>query len=128
MGNMEQIKQNKTLYWVAKVFISLFIVFSAYYSYSHAEDLARLGFPDYFRKELVSAKLIGALFLLLPITPARVKEWIYAGFIITMVSALIAHLASGDPASRIIFVLVDLILILLSINYVSKRDLLFNKH
>jgi hypothetical protein len=128
MENMEQIKQNKTLYWVAKVFISLFIVFSAYYSYSHAEDLARLGFPDYFRKELVSAKLIGALFLLLPITPARVKEWIYAGFIITMVSALIAHLASGDPASRIIFVLVDLILILLSINYVSKRDLLFNKH
>jgi len=125
---MEQIKQNKTLYWVAKVFISLFIGFSAYYSYSHAQDLARLGFPDYFRKELVSAKLIGALFLLLPITPARVKEWIYAGFIIAMVSALIAHLASGDPASRIIFVLVDLILILLSINYVSKRDLLFNKN
>jgi len=124
---MEKIKQNRTLYWVAKIFISFFIVFSAYFSYSHAEDLAKLGFPAYFRKELVTAKLMGAIVLLLPITPARVKEWVYAGFIIAMVSALIAHVASGDPVSRIIFVSVDLILILLSINYVSKRDLLQNK-
>ena len=28
--------------------------------------------------------------------PARVKEWAYAGFAITLVSALIAHLAVGD--------------------------------
>jgi hypothetical protein len=29
--------------------------------------------------------------------PARLKEWAYAGFAITLVSALIAHLAVGDP-------------------------------
>ena len=28
--------------------------------------------------------------------PARLKEWAYAGFAITLVSALIAHLAVGD--------------------------------
>ena len=124
---MEQNKQNKTLYWVAKGFISFFIAFSAYYSYSHAADLAKLGFPDYFRTELVTAKIIGAIVLLLPITPARVKEWVYAGFIIAMFSALIAHICSGDPVSRIIFVSVDLVLILLSINYVSRKDLLRSK-
>ena len=124
---MEQNKQKKTLYWIAKVFISFFILFSAYFSYSHAEDLRKLGFPDYFRIELVTAKIIGATVLLLPITPVRVKEWVYAGFIIAMVSALIAHICSGDPVSRIIFVSVDLMLILLSINYVSKRDLLQKK-
>jgi hypothetical protein len=124
---MEQIKKRKTLYWVAKIFISIFIAFSAYYSYSHAEDLAKLGFPAYFRKELVTAKVIGAIVLLLPVTPARVKEWVYAGFIIAMGSALIAHISSGDPVSKIIFVSVDLILILLSVGYVSKTDLINNR-
>jgi len=33
--------------------------------------------------------------LLAPV-PARLKEWAYAGFAITLGSALIAHFASGD--------------------------------
>lgn len=110
-------------YWIAKGFISFFMLFSAYFSYSHPEDLQKLGFPDYFRIELVIAKVIGALVLLLPFTLVRVKEWVYAGFIITMCSALVAHIWSGDPISRIVFVLVDLLLISLCIFYVSKKDL-----
>jgi len=55
-----------------------------------------LGYPDYFRIELAIAKLLGAAALLLPI-PARIKEWAYAGFGITFVSAFIAHTSSGDP-------------------------------
>lgn len=121
---MEQNKQNISLYWLVKGFISFFMLFSAYFSYTHVEDLRKLGFPGYFRIELVTAKTIGAIVLLLPITPLRVKEWVYAGFIIEMISAVIAHICSGDPVSKVIFVSVDLILILLSIRYVSKRDLL----
>jgi hypothetical protein len=98
------------------------MLFSAYFSFSHARDLQLLGFPDYFRIELVTAKVIGAILLLIPQVPLRVKEWIYAGFCIAMVSALIAHFCSHDPASKIIFVVADLILIVLSIRYVSKRD------
>ena len=30
------------------------------------------------------------------VTPVRLKEWAYAGFAITLVSALIAHLSVGD--------------------------------
>jgi DoxX-like family len=33
--------------------------------------------------------------LLAPV-PARLKEWAYAGFAITLVSALIAHFSVGD--------------------------------
>lgn len=124
---MEQVKQNKTLYWIAKGFISSFMLFSAWFSYTHAADLQKLGFPDYFRIELVMAKVLGAIVLLLPFTPPRVKEWVYAGFIIAMVSALTAHICSGDPLSRVIFVSVDLVLILLSIRYVSQKDLSTNK-
>jgi len=60
-----------------------------------AETFTRLGFPDYFRVELSWAKLLGVLLLLAPV-PARLKEWVYAGFAINLVSALIAHLAVGD--------------------------------
>jgi putative oxidoreductase len=115
-------KQNKTLYWTVKTFISFFMIFSAYYSYTHAADLRMLGFPDYFRIELVVLKIIGAIVLLFPFTPLRIKEWVYAGFIITMVSALTAHICSGDEASKIIFVSVDLVLIFLSMRYVSKIE------
>ena len=114
--------KNNTAYWIIKGFISFFMLFSAWYSYSHARDLQLLGFPDYFRIELVTAKAIGAMVLLIPQAPLRVKEWVYAGFIIEMVSALIAHICSHDPVSKIIFVSVDLVLVTLSINYVSKRD------
>lgn len=123
---MEKYKPTGLKYRLAKGFISFFIVFSAYFSYSHPQDLAKLGFPDYFRIELVTAKIIGAIVLLLPVTPVRVKEWVYAGFIITMCSALIAHICSSDPLSRILFVTVDLLLILTCIYYVSKKDLATN--
>ena len=36
------------------------------------------------------------MLLLLAPVPARLKEWAYAGFAITLVSALIAHFAVGD--------------------------------
>lgn len=119
---MEQTKYNKTRYRVAKGFIIFFMLFSAWFSYSHAEDLRKLGFPDYFRIELVIAKIIGATVLLVPATSPRVKDWVYTGFLIAMVSALIAHICSGDPASRIIFVVTDLILVFLSMRYVSRVD------
>jgi hypothetical protein len=124
---MQQTKQKRTWYWLAKGFISFFILFSAYFSYTHVEDLRQLGFPDYFRMELVTAKVIGAIVLLLPFTPVRIKEWVYAGFVIAMVSALIAHICSRDPLSKVIFVSVDLSIILLCIRYVSAKDLSYNK-
>ncbi len=60
-----------------------------------AEAFRHLGFPDYSRVELSCAKFIGIVVLLAPV-PARLKEWAYAGFAFTLVSALIAHLAVGD--------------------------------
>ena len=60
-----------------------------------AEAFTELGFPAYFRVELGLAKLLGVVLLLAP-GPARLKEWAYAGFAITLVSALIADFAVGD--------------------------------
>jgi hypothetical protein len=61
-----------------------------------ADVFAHLGFPAYFRIEFSWAKLAGVAALLVPMVPARLKEWAYAGFAITLVSALVAHFAVGD--------------------------------
>jgi hypothetical protein len=46
--------------------------------------------------ELSLAKLVGVAVLLIPMVPARLKEWAYAGFAINLVSAVIAHLSISD--------------------------------
>ena len=87
-------------FWVVTALFCLQISFTAYAQLSLpqvAEAFDHLGFPDYFRIELAWAKLFGVVLLLAPV-PARLKEWAYAGFAITLGSALIAHLSVGDGA------------------------------
>lgn len=86
-------------FWVATVLLCLQLGFTAYAQLQLpqvAEAFTHLGFPGYFRVELSWAKLLGVVILLVPQVPPRLKEWAYAGFAITLVSALIAHFAVGD--------------------------------
>ena len=85
-------------FWIVTALFCLQIGFTAYAQLTLpqvAEAFAHLGFPDYFRVELAWAKLLGVALLLAPVS-ARLKEWAYAGFAITLASALIAHLSVGD--------------------------------
>jgi DoxX-like protein len=85
-------------FWMTTALFCLQIGFTAFAQLrlpQVAEAFRHLGFPDYFRAELTWAKLLGVVLLLAPVS-ARLKEWAYAGFAITLVSALIAHLAVGD--------------------------------
>src|SRR5262245_22632904 len=85
-------------FWIATVLFCLQIGFTAYAQLRLppvAEMFTHLGFPDYFRIELSWAKLLGVALLLAPVS-ARLKEWAYAGFAITLASGLIAHFALGD--------------------------------
>ena len=89
-------------FWIATALFALQMGFTAYAQLQLpqvAQTFAHLGFPSYFRVELSWAKLAGLAVLLVPMVPARLKEWAYAGFAITLVSALIAHLAVGDGAA-----------------------------
>lgn len=87
------------MYWAATALFCLQMGFTAYAQLRLPEvsaAFARLGFPGYFRIELSWAKLAGIAALLVPMIPSRVKEWAYAGFAITIASALIAHFAMGE--------------------------------
>jgi hypothetical protein len=86
-------------FWISTVLFALQISFTALAQLrlqQVAAAFAHFGFPSYFRVELAWAKFAGVVALLAPMVPTRVKEWAYAGFAITLVSALIAHLAVGD--------------------------------
>src|SRR5512138_2015302 len=85
-------------FWIVTALFCLQIGFTAYAQLrlpQVAEAFAHLGFPAYFRVELSWAKLLGVVLLLAPL-PARIKEWAYAGFAITLASALVAHFSVGD--------------------------------
>jgi len=85
-------------YWIVTALFCLQMAFTAYAQLTLpqvAEMFRHLGFPDYFRAELSWVKLLGVIALLAPV-PSRLKEWAYAGFAITIGSALIAHFSLGD--------------------------------
>ena len=110
------------LYRIAKGFIIFLILFSAYYSFTHASDFRMLGFPNYFRIQLSILKLVGAIALLVPSVPLRVREWVYVAFVICMSSALVAHIFTGDPFSKILFVSIDTVLFILSAVTVQRFE------
>lgn len=101
-------KATKITYWITTSIITLMMLYSAYAYLTQpmmTQAFHHLGYPDYFRVELALAKIVGAILLIAPAGP-RVKEWVYAGFIITFISAFIAHTVSGDPIANRISVLV----------------------
>jgi hypothetical protein len=91
-------KSRTIVYWIVTALFCLQMGFTAYAQLrlpQVAEMFTHLGFPAYFRVELSWVKLLGVVVLLAPV-PARLKEWAYAGFAITLASALIAHFSLGD--------------------------------
>ena len=112
-------KTTNILYWTTTSILAVMMAFAAY-SYitqpAVQQGFHHLGFPDYFRIELAIAKLVGAVLLLAPVA-SRVKEWAYAGFGFTFISAFIAHTASGDPVSVSMMPLLFLGLLVISYPY-----------
>jgi len=111
----------KYVYWTATVLLALMMGGSGtmyFVSEAAAQTFADLGFPDYFRVELGIAKIAGAIALLIPL-PRWIKEWTYAGFTISFTSAIIAHLAAGDPVAAVVPPIVALLI--LATSYITYR-------
>ena len=100
------------------------MLFSAI-NYFANEDMkaifTHLGFPSYFRVELGVAKILGVITLLLPMLPKKLKEAAYVGFAINIISATIAHIASGDGASTALLPSVAFVILSVSYIYFQKR-------
>lgn len=97
-------KTLNTTYWIVTTLFSAFMIFSSIGGITLPPEAVamlheHLGYPLYFIQLVSYAKIVGAIAILLPMVPARVKEWAYFGFFIDLVAAIISFAAVGDPVA-----------------------------
>ena len=119
---VQSTKKDRVIYWVFTALVFLADGLPAIFSNSQPaiDGMRHMGFPDYFRIELGVCKVIGGLLLILPFIPNRIKEWVYVGFGISMLSAALGHIVLGDPASMIAMPIIFFAILLTSYIYFHK--------
>jgi hypothetical protein len=111
-------KKDKRVYFITTGIIFLVMIFSIYKMFT--PDYDKLGLPSYIRAELCVLKIIGLIVLITPQFSTRMKEWAYAGFGITLISAFVAHANSGDPLLRSLEPIIFLAVLIISNIYWHK--------
>lgn len=92
-------------YWIITALFSAFMIFSSIGGITlHEQAVAmlhdHLGYPLYFIQWISVFKIIGAMVILLPMVPGRVKEWAYFGFFIDLITGMYSFIAVGDPVAQ----------------------------
>lgn len=116
-------KKDKIIYWISTGFIFLFEgVMPALTSQTELakEGIAHLGYQPYFLVMLTIFKVTGALALILPQVPARIKEWAYAGFGFVFIAALVGHISVDGLNGMSFFPLVVFAIMIVSYIYYHK--------
>ena len=124
INNKEKMKRDKIFYWIATSLVALSGVMAGimyFVSPFIAKEFKHLGFPDYFRIELATAKILGSFGIILPMVSGRIKEWAYAGFAIAFVSATTAHI-SVEGLSAAVSPLISLLFLVISYVYFTKLN------
>jgi hypothetical protein len=89
-------KTTKIIFWTTTIIMALMEGLMPLATWIFAPQYMTFGtralfYPDYFAYALVVAKILGAIAILYPKTPARIKEWAYAGLGFTLIFAFISH-------------------------------------
>ena len=117
-------KTTKIIYWATTILIFLFEgVMPALTSQTELakEGIRHLGYPEYFGNAFVVFKVLGALALLIPKIPNRIKEWAYAGFAFDFIFAFISHAVVDGFGGQTVFPLVVFAILIAS--YISREKL-----
>lgn len=98
-------KRNKTIYWVATIFLSFGMVAGGIQQLlqigGYNEIVTRLGYPLYMFSILGVWKILGVVAILLPKRPL-LKEWAYAGFLFVMTGAAISHIVMKEAFVEVV--------------------------
>lgn len=116
-------KKNKIIFWTTTAII--FIMEGIIPAFTSQTELAKqgishLGYPLYFGNALVVFKVLGAVSLIIPQVPKRLKELAYAGFTFNFLFASISHFAVDGFGFQGIFPLIFLGLLALSFIHYQK--------
>ena len=117
-------KKYKIIFWTTTIII--FLMEGLIPAFTSQTELAKegvrhLGYPEYFGNALVVFKVLGALTLIIPQIPKRIKEWAYAGFAFDFIFASISHFAIDGMNFQSFFPLIFLGILFAS--YVSYHKL-----
>ncbi|SMC98334.1 DoxX family protein [Pedobacter nyackensis] len=113
-------KTNKVIFWVATAIIVLWegvmplgtLLFSPEYVTAGTKPL---GYPDYFAYTLIICKVLGVFAIAYAKTPAKLKEWAYAGLTFNLIFAFISH-ACVDK--NMVYMLLPLVVLgILAVSY-----------
>ncbi len=122
-------KRNKIIFWVATAIIILWegvmplgtILFAPQYANAGTKPL---GYPDYFAYALIICKALGVIAISYPKTPAKLREWAYAGLTFSLIFAFISH-AYVDQ--NMVYMLLPLIVLgILSVSYIYNQKIYGN--
>ena len=119
-------KKNKIIYRTSTGIIAAVMTYSiiSFTFYDHAiypeGAFQHLHLPAWFKAELTIAKVLGVLAMLIPAIPFKIKEFAYFGFAITLVSAVIAHAATGDKFYNMMDPMIFLCILIVSYLYFLK--------
>jgi hypothetical protein len=89
-------KKNEIIFWITTIIIILWegvmplgtLLFAPQYVNAGTKPL---GYPDYFAYTLIICKVLGVIAIGYPKTPAKLKEWAYAGFTFSLLFAALSH-------------------------------------
>lgn len=121
---LNKMKKDNIIFWTATTLIFLMEgVLPTFTSQTEMakEGIRHLGYPEYFGNVLVVFKVLGALALMIPKVPSRIKEWAYAGFGFNFIFASASHWAVDGFGGQAIFPLVFLGILAVSYIYYHKK-------
>ena len=116
-------KTTKIIFWISTTIIFLFEgVLTAFTSQTELakEGIRHLGYPEYFGTMLAVFKVLGALALIIPRVPARIKEWAYAGFGFDFIFAFLSLWAVDGFGAMTLFPLVLLCILAVSYSFYHR--------
>ena len=92
-------KKIKIIYWISTGLFSAFMLITSIPYLTSGKEVVQilhdqLGYPNYIISFLGSAKIIGAIVLVIP-GFNRIKEWAYAGLIFDLTGAMYSLLMIG---------------------------------
>ena len=118
-------KKNKIIFWVATSLLIIWeglmplgtILFAPQYVNAGTKPL---GYPDYFAYTLIICKVLGVIAISFPKTPAKLKEWAYAGLTFNLIYAFISHACVDRNIGFMLMPVVVLGILLVSYRYNNK--------
>ncbi|HET6541169.1 MAG TPA: DoxX family protein [Chryseolinea sp.] len=116
-------KKDKIIFWSATTILFLFQgVMPALTSHTEMarEGIRQLGYPAYFGTMLSIFKIAGAVVLMFPQFPKKLREWAYAGFAFDFISACVSNSVVYGLGSEAVSPLIALLILGVSYIYYHR--------